>query len=163
MAGISNEGAARGRRNVDREINMVPFIDLLMVTISFLLVTAVWASLARVEAHASAPSIDSKDSKTTEPRALHVDVTRDGRSIELAWQRGTKIDSIASVGFDDRAALLRELSKAAMGANGEPAIVRVPAAMSTGEIVRLFEAISTPRISCNSGSCPAFQPTLSAT
>jgi biopolymer transport protein ExbD len=163
MAGISNESESRSRRSVDRAINMVPFIDLLLVTISFLLVTAVWTGLARVEAQARAPGTGSKDPRMTEERALHVDVTRDGRSVSLSWQRGTKVEDVALVPLEDGDALVRELRKAAMSAKGESAIVRVPAAMPTSEVIRLFDAIATPQIACGSGNCPAFRPTLSAT
>jgi biopolymer transport protein ExbD len=163
MAGISNDSEPRSRRSVDRAINMVPFIDLLLVTISFLLVTAVWTELARVEAQTRAPGNAPKDPRFTEERALHVDVTRDGRSVSLSWQRGSKVEDVAIVPLEDGHALVRELQKAAVSANGESAIVRVPAAMSTGEVIRLFDAVATPQIACASGSCPAFRPTLSAT
>lgn len=162
MAGISNESETRSRRSVDRAINMVPFIDLLLVTISFLLVTAVWTGLARVQAQSHAPGMTTKYPDKTEPRALHVDVTRDGRSVSLTWQRGTKTDAVATVSLEDVHALVRELEKAATSANGEEAIVRVPAAMPTGKVIELFDAIATPQIACPGGSCPAFRPTLSA-
>lgn len=47
MAGVSVEsgGGGGGRRAVDSEVNMIPMIDLLMVTISFLLITAVWSHM----------------------------------------------------------------------------------------------------------------------
>ena len=34
---------------------MIPFIDLLMVTISFLLITAVWSHMSRINADAQVP------------------------------------------------------------------------------------------------------------
>ena len=43
MGGVNvDNGGKGGRRSLDTEINMIPMIDLLMVTISFLLITAVW-------------------------------------------------------------------------------------------------------------------------
>jgi biopolymer transport protein ExbD len=164
MAGISSEGANKGaRRGVDREINMIPFVDLLMVTIAFLLVTAVWTSLSRVESHAKAPSSEGRDPTIAEVRALEVDVSRDGKSIALVGRKGTKSDAVATVALDDPASLERELQKAAATATGEAAIVRVPAAMTTGDVIRILDAVSTPKIPCKEGSCPAFRPTLSAT
>ena len=41
MGGVDVGGGGGGRRQTDSEINMIPFIDLLLVTISFLLITAV--------------------------------------------------------------------------------------------------------------------------
>ena len=55
MAGVSVGGGGGGRRSLDSEINMIPFIDLLMVTIAFLLITAVWSHMARVNADAQVP------------------------------------------------------------------------------------------------------------
>jgi biopolymer transport protein ExbD len=39
---------AGGRKPVDVELNLIPFIDLLSVLISFLLMTAVWTQIARI-------------------------------------------------------------------------------------------------------------------
>jgi biopolymer transport protein ExbD len=39
---------AGGRKPVDYELNLIPFIDLLSVLISFLLITAVWTQIARI-------------------------------------------------------------------------------------------------------------------
>ena len=73
MAGVSVEGGKGGRRALDSEINMIPMIDLLMVTISFLLITAVWVNMGRLEASANAPA--KSDTALPPPKAepaLHV-------------------------------------------------------------------------------------------
>ena len=49
MGGVDVGGGGGKRKNLDSEINMIPMIDLLMVTISFLLITAVWTQMARLE------------------------------------------------------------------------------------------------------------------
>ena len=50
MAGFAGgPAAARGRRALDATLNLVPFIDLLSCCIAFLLITAVWTSVARVD------------------------------------------------------------------------------------------------------------------
>jgi biopolymer transport protein ExbD len=51
MASIS-VGGAGGKRPVDAEIPLVPFIDLLLCCVMFLLVTAVWNQLSQLEARA---------------------------------------------------------------------------------------------------------------
>ncbi|MGF1509106.1 MAG: ExbD/TolR family protein [Myxococcota bacterium] len=43
------EGGNNGKKSVDFQLNLVPFIDLLSVLISFLLMTAVWTQVARIE------------------------------------------------------------------------------------------------------------------
>lgn len=49
MASIGNEGSRGGRRNLNAEINLVPFIDLLSMCICFLLMTAVWIQLGSMQ------------------------------------------------------------------------------------------------------------------
>src|SRR4030095_7107100 len=41
--------AKEGKKPLDAPINLVPFIDLLSCCISFLLITAVWTQLARMD------------------------------------------------------------------------------------------------------------------
>jgi len=48
MGGV-NLPEGGGKRTVDFELNLVPFIDLLSCCISFLLITAAWTQLARLE------------------------------------------------------------------------------------------------------------------
>jgi biopolymer transport protein ExbD len=91
MAGVSvDSGGKGGRRSMDSEINMIPMIDLLMVTISFLLITAVWTHMSRVEANAQVPGTDTPPCEGAEcapPRVLHVEM-RDPAKFALFWSEG---------------------------------------------------------------------------
>ena len=62
MATIDSGGGSHGRKQVDHEIPLVPFIDLLLCCVMFLLVTAVWAQLGSMGATtpggSDAPSTD---------------------------------------------------------------------------------------------------------
>lgn len=51
MASIGQSGSksAGGRRSLDAELNLVPFIDLLSMCICFLLMTAVWIQVGELE------------------------------------------------------------------------------------------------------------------
>ncbi len=51
MAGGMDLGQSggRGRKPLDTAINLVPFIDLMAVTISFLIMTAVWSQVGRLQ------------------------------------------------------------------------------------------------------------------
>jgi Biopolymer transport protein ExbD/TolR len=97
MAGLDLEASrGRGRKSVDSDINMIPMIDLLMVTISFLLITAVWSQMARVDADAEVPgSISPVDHPPPVPEVqLHVMMTSADRFV-IAWKQGaTTIDSL---------------------------------------------------------------------
>ncbi len=62
--GTSTKGA---KKPLDATINLVPFIDLMAVTISFLIMTAVWTQIGRLQvASAGGPSSDEQqqDQKT---------------------------------------------------------------------------------------------------
>lgn len=67
-------GGGHGRRRVDQEIPLVPFVDLLLCCLMFLLVTAVWARLGSMEA--STPG-GSDAPSTSERRELIVTITND--------------------------------------------------------------------------------------
>ncbi|MBY0371880.1 biopolymer transporter ExbD [bacterium] len=49
MASAGPMPSSGGRRSLDAEINLVPFIDLLSVCICFLLMTAVWTQISTVQ------------------------------------------------------------------------------------------------------------------
>ncbi len=51
MAVNPGPAAPAGKRPLDAELNLVPFIDLLVCCICFLLITAVWVQLASVRGH----------------------------------------------------------------------------------------------------------------
>ena len=54
MGGVDVGGSDK-KRATNSDINMIPFIDLLMVTIAFLLITAVWVTNARLKTNAEVP------------------------------------------------------------------------------------------------------------
>ena len=129
MGGVSTGGGGKGgKRNVDQEINMVPFIDLLMVTISFLLITAVWSSMARLNANAQVPSSKQqsdkeKKQKDKEPAVLHVRVSDKDKKFILQWQAGTKTDDLVSIDMEADASgrypkLEEEIKKAYISGQG---------------------------------------------
>jgi biopolymer transport protein ExbD len=97
MGGIDVGGGGSGRRRtMDSEINMIPMIDLLMVTISFLLITAVWTHMARIDASAQVPAIrpDVPPEPTKVDKQLHVMMQAPDRFV-LVWKQGnTTVDSI---------------------------------------------------------------------
>src|SRR5271165_3112531 len=97
MGGVDVGGPKGKRKSLDSEINMIPMIDLLMVTISFLLITAVWTHMARINADAQVPGPPRPDVETekVEPeKQLHVMMQSDDKFV-LVWKQGqTTVDSI---------------------------------------------------------------------
>jgi len=98
MGGVDVGGGGGGKRKtVDSEINMIPMIDLLMVTISFLLITAVWTHMSRINADAQVPGPprpDVEQEKVEPEKQLHVMMQSDDKFV-LVWKQGsTTVDSI---------------------------------------------------------------------
>jgi len=97
MGGVSVDSGGGGRRATDSEINMIPMIDLLMVTISFLLITAVWTHMARINADAQVPGPprpDQPEDKIEPEKTLHVEM-RTPEKFVLVWKQGaTVVNSI---------------------------------------------------------------------
>ncbi len=93
MGGV-DVGPTKGKRQTNLEINMIPFIDLLMVTIMFLLITAVWVSFSRMNANAQIPGPPDPtkeiDPQTPE-KVLNVLVT--DTEFKLVWKQGATVVS----------------------------------------------------------------------
>jgi biopolymer transport protein ExbD len=104
MAGIDVGGGGKGKRALDSDINMIPMIDLLMVTISFLLITAVWTSMARINADAQVPGPprpDEEINKTEPEKQLHIEMRGQDKFVLIWKQSGTVISTIDVPRKDD--------------------------------------------------------------
>ncbi len=75
---------------------MIPMIDLLMVTIAFLLVTAVWSSMSRIEGSAQVPGAQVGDDPPVQAKVLHVDA-RPADKYVLSWRQGNVVASSSDV------------------------------------------------------------------
>ena len=96
IGGGGGGGAGGRRRTMDSEINMIPMIDLLMVTISFLLITAVWTHMARIDANAQVPALrpEVPPEPTQVEKQLHVMMQAPDKFV-LVWKQGSiVVDSI---------------------------------------------------------------------
>jgi biopolymer transport protein ExbD len=92
MAGVDVGSAGGKKRATNSEINMIPFIDLLMCTIAFLLITAVWVTSSRVELDAQVPGqrpCNADDCGTITDRTMHVTVAEN--DFVLAWKQGSTV------------------------------------------------------------------------
>jgi biopolymer transport protein ExbD len=135
MAGIDIGSGASKKRSINSEVNMIPFIDLMMVTIAFLLITAVWVNRSQISADAQVPGQsgcgDEGCSRPVE-KSLHVHLGE--KDFELVWkQAGTvvsetriprsKLDvgdgSTATMRFPDLARVV-EKEWAAQGLHSDP-------------------------------------------
>src|SRR3984893_3468362 len=97
MGGVDVGGGGKGKRkSLDSEINMIPMIDLLMVTISFLLITAVWTHMARINADAQVPGPPraGEPEKVEPEKTLHVEMRAPDKFVLIWKQAGTVISTI---------------------------------------------------------------------
>ena len=176
MGGVNVDSGGRGgRRSLDTEINMIPMIDLLMVTVSYLLITAVWTTSSRIAANANVPGPTTETPPCNEPSGapckpearLHVQTT-DATKFLLVWKEGVTVVRTAEVpreasrtkvGKDGRtivtfpalAARISEEWKTA-GVHRDPsdrkfdkAVVHAGNDMPYGEIVAVMDAVAQPK------------------
>jgi hypothetical protein len=75
---------------------MIPMIDLLMVTISFLLITAVWTHMARINADAQVPGPprEVEPDKVDPEKQLHVEMRSPDKFVLVWKQAGTVISTV---------------------------------------------------------------------
>jgi biopolymer transport protein ExbD len=89
MAQVEESGA---RRSVNTELNLVPFIDLMSVLITFLLITAVWTQVSMIQLGSSihAQKVDDKQPPPVPPLAdipFRLDVRGAGFTVVIGSDR----------------------------------------------------------------------------
>jgi biopolymer transport protein TolR len=112
-----------GKKALDAEINLVPFIDLLSCCISFLLITAVWTQIAGLQVASSGgpPEPQQKQEQTVDLKLLLTEkgyqLTMPGAAVEipkvtvaggqLAFDRRTLADKLRTlkVSLPDQSAI----------------------------------------------------------
>jgi biopolymer transport protein ExbD len=188
MAGVSVEQVqGSARKPLDSEINLIPMVDLLVCCISFLLITAAWSRMSRLEAraqHGQGPVEPCVGAECPETRVLHVDM-RDAEKFRLAWkERGTTLS--ASEVRRDRPLLapdpdaplrypeLAERLAVEWNANGlhrsandrgtDVAVLHMGNDAPFGEVAAVMDAIRAPRraLARSSEPVPTFQVSLAS-
>src|SRR5690349_19127565 len=92
MAGI-DVGGHGGKRSTNHEIPLIPFIDFLLCLVAFLLVTAVWSQMARINADARVPGPpkpDEPEEIKEKPKQLHVEMKGEDK-FQLIWKEGNTV------------------------------------------------------------------------
>lgn len=107
------EGGGSSGRKTHFEVNLVPFIDLMSVLITFLLITAVWTQVSMMQIGSSI--YGKKTGESVVPltpdvdKVLKLDIRKDGYLLLV----GTEKYSIPKRGQEfDKEALLEQLKKA---------------------------------------------------
>ncbi len=181
MAGVGVEAGKSGRRTLDSEINMIPMIDLLMVTIAFLLITAVWSTMARLDASANVPgppTAEPCDGVCEKPKELHVDMHASDKFV-LTWkQDGVVLRSLdvprgavtagGGARFADLGAAIEKEWKTEGTTRAPTDFRRDRAVLHTSndtryeEMIAAMDAIYGVTRTARGGNVPAFAVTLAA-
>ncbi|MBX3127266.1 MAG: biopolymer transporter ExbD [Polyangiaceae bacterium] len=94
MAGIDVGGGGHGgKRSVNMELPLIPFIDFLLCLVAFLLITAVWSQMARINADARVPGPPRPEEEIEQKekdKQLHVEM-RGERKFQLVWKEGSTV------------------------------------------------------------------------
>jgi biopolymer transport protein ExbD len=158
MAGVSDVGT-QGKRKVNSDINMIPFIDLLMVTIAFLLITAVWVTHSRLETSAKQPDVSDGPVQPVTP-TVNLHIMTQPTEFVLVWKQGETVvherrvprtEAQASQGYPDLAAALSDEWKRRGGhqdpsdPNRDRCVFHSDNAMSFREMVAVMDAIHAAR------------------
>jgi biopolymer transport protein ExbD len=140
------EGGKKGKKSLDAVINVVPAIDLLSCCITFLLYTAVWTQISRLQVMqlgTGAPEPSATEQKQT----LLVTLAMGERGFNLSTSSGSSVD-IPSLGRDadgkirfDLKALGDQL-KRLKGSYPDAAAITVQAedTVSYGDLVQVIDA-----------------------
>jgi len=168
MAGVNVTGGdGRGRKALDADLNMVPMIDLLMVTIAFLLVTAVWSHMNRLEGSAQVPGPMAENPPPLSQPSLHVDI-RSPEHFVLSWRQGHDVGRTVEVARE-YPALAQAITKEwrTSGVHTSPSDTqRDEAVLHTSndtlfsEMVAAMDAIEATKRAGVHGESPAFALTL---
>ena len=170
MAGISSPDATRGRRTLDHSLPLVPFIDFMICLVAFLMVTAVWTQMSRLEATGKVPGADHGPTPEPQPE-LHVVASAHG--FDLRWQRGALVLETQHVpraeqrlGDDVRFPTLTEAISREWSAQGQHraesdrqldrAVLHVPNDLPFAEIVAILDSLHAPRRAGHSAFDVAF-------
>ena len=88
MGGVSEPipGGKGGKKPVNVELNLVPFIDLLVVCITFLLLTAVWTQTGRINIDQSVQKPQQEKPKEP-PKRLTIMIDKKGYTMKWAEER----------------------------------------------------------------------------
>ncbi len=185
MASIDTGSGNGGGRAVNFELPLIPFIDFLLCLVSFLLITAVWSQMARIDADARVPGAHD-DPTVTVPKAkeLHVEM-RGERKFQLVWKEGSTVVSTLDVERkavpigDQDDLLFPELARriatewqqngnhrAASDRSFDRAVFHVDNATPFRDLVAVIDAINEPKRDYDVGGAvekvPAFKVTFAA-
>jgi biopolymer transport protein ExbD len=179
MAGVSVQDVKKeARRPLDSEVNLIPMIDLLICCTAFLLITAVWTRMSRVDANAQVPGKDPGPVAAAPDRWLHVAVN-DADKFSLVWKQGPTVintvdvprravaideNGVRTIRYPDLAAaiarewMLNGSHRDAADRRLDQAVLHAGNSVPYSDLVAVMDAIRTPkRVGSDRHAEPAFR------
>jgi biopolymer transport protein ExbD len=102
VASFETGGSSPGKKAVNQEIPLIPFIDLLLCCVMFLLATAVWNQLAAVNANQQVPGQASTEDAPPEDEKVKLILQVRNSGYVLGSSAGESIDIKKRVVADQR-------------------------------------------------------------
>jgi biopolymer transport protein TolR len=87
MGAAINTGGGSGKKPLNAELNLVPYIDLLTCMVAFLLITAVWTQLARLQASQKGQGQAGEDTPPEQQVNIVVVVNQDGYNLVVSQEQ----------------------------------------------------------------------------
>lgn len=184
MAGVDVGSGGSRKRATNSDINMIPFIDLLFVTIAFLLITAVWTTNSRLPANAEMPGAAGcgEDCGKTPSKVLHVHVNES--DFTMVWKSGattlteqhiprkgleTKSGDSTFVRYPDLAKAIEDEWKQkgehrdATDRVPDRVVIHTADQLPFMEIAAVLDAVNAPKRDLNLGGAISRMPAFAAT
>lgn len=159
---VSTGGAGQSgrRKNLDAEINLVPFIDLLSMCICFLLITAVWIEVGTIQvkqshgtgAAATAANDLEVELKFTRAKVMTVSVKKRGKAVQKAT-----VEDVTSEAF--LAKLDQKVRQISGMGNIASAMLTPAQGVPYGDLVSVMDVLRRNKIS-NLGVVPVREASL---
>jgi len=92
--GATELPTGKGKKALNVELNLVPFIDLMTVCVTFLLLTAVWTQTTRINIDQSVAKPQNKQEQKEPPKRLTIMVDKTGYTIKWSDERPDSIPKV---------------------------------------------------------------------
>lgn len=174
MAVIQVGGSSHRGRALDHDLPLLPFVDFMLCLVAFLMLTAQWSQMGRLQAQGHGPSDSSEE--PVSKKMLHVTVKDD--VFDLAWRDGSIVVETQQVPrkptfsadhaphYPDLAASLNAswathgVHRGASDATQDRAVLHTSNALDFGEVAAVMDALSAPtrplEQGARRGKIPAF-------
>jgi len=139
MASIDTGGAGARKGAVTGELPLVPFVDLLLCCVMFLLVTAVWNQLGALQAQSTGPSPTADVLPAPPAHQLLVEVHQDG--YRISGDAGDAMDVPAVDGSLDRLALEQALTSYREVLGATPVMLMPDDDVNHGQIIETMDTL----------------------